>query len=389
MRAHNYRGRVLPFLSFIPAAIFSSICVGQALGPAKQVQQLFDNSWKVSDEGYQAAQQLFEQSKAKSPDDRRLPLAMALVAVKNFKNADAQTYLDQAIPNTSSAADPITLTAWRMKIWLQGLKKDDAAAQSSVRTLAGLLNADTPSTDATQTAKWLGGVLGYYSGPASAQNAEAWQTAITNQLKGPLGEALADGKADALKQYQQLQSDQAALRAEMKSKNAAKRADDMKRTEAAEAAAADKLKKLNDPSTKDSSDAKTKKSEAAAQQELQRLQDQGNRLERQLNDEMRKPARNERGIARLRQELTNIQQQVASMNTSGAQPAAAKQGQEAEKKRLQNLQAGLEAKDKRLANSSDDVAATPLDAKISLITTYAPIDLDQEKQRILDSFAGK
>lgn len=108
-----------------------------------------------------------------------------------------------------------------------------------------------------------------------------------------------------------------------------------------------------------------------------------------MNDEMRKPARNERGIARLRQELTNIQQQVASMNASGVQPAAAKQGQDAEKKRLQNLQAGLEAKDKRLANSSDDVAATPLDAKISLITTYAPIDLDQEKQRILDSFAGK
>lgn len=82
---------------------------------------------------------------------------------------------------------------------------------------------------------------------------------MTNQLKGPLADALADGKADALKEFQQLQTDQAALRAEMKSKNAAKRADDMKRTEAAEAAAADKLKKLNDPSTKDSSDAKAKK----------------------------------------------------------------------------------------------------------------------------------
>ena len=397
MRALSCHRTELIGVALSAAIVATLIGSAQALDLSGQLQQLFDNSWKPSQEGYQAAQQIFEKLDSAARGDRRLPLSMALVAVKNFKSTDAQKYLERVIPAHSSAIDATALTAWRLKIWLQALKKDDAAAQSSVRELASLLGTDgrvSPATESKETAQWLGGVLGYYSGPAAGQtagtNMEAWQSDVTKQFTGPLAEALADGKAAALKQYQQLQADQAALRAEMKAKNAAKRADEMKRNEAAQAAAADKLKKLDDKSAKDSPDAKSNKNDAtAAQRELQRLQDQGNRLERQLQEELRRPVRNERGIARLRQELTAIQQQIGSASVSGGQPAAIKQGKESEKKRLENLQTSLEAKDKQLASASDDVVSTPLDAKIALLSTYAPIDLDQEKQRILDSYTPK
>jgi hypothetical protein len=375
-----------------------AVCTAAAASPAGQLQQLFDGSWKPSPEGYEAAQQQFQQLQAVAAGDVRVPLSMALIAAKNYSYDDAQKYLEQSIAGGSKTKiDPIMLAALRLKIWVQVQRKDYAAAQSSIRELARVLStedATLPHAESKQTAEWLGGVLGFYSGPGANQTpspiGDALASDVTKLLPGPLADTLADGKAAALKQYEQLQADQAVQRAELKSRNAAKRADEIQRNQTAQSAVAEKLKKLEDSASKSAADAKNNKTDTAAtQKEQQKLQDQGNSLQRQLDEELRKPNRNERSIGRLRQELNNVQQQLANAGTAGNPADASKQKLETEQKRLQGLQARLEARGKQLASAPDDTLTTSLDSKIAMLSTYAPIDLDQEKQRILDSYIAK
>ena len=258
-------------IGFIGLAVCWGICgaagfAAEQADVSRQLQDVFDNYWKPSPENFASAQQSLEQLQTSTPGDRRLPLAMALVSVKNFKNTDAQKILEQAIDDHSSKIDPTTLTAWRLKIWLQVLRKDDAAAVSSARQLGDLLSTDkavVPAAEVKEAAQWLGGVLGYYSGPAASQaaglNLDALQKDLTKELDSPLADAMTDGKAAALKQFQQLQSDQATMRADMKAKNAAKLPDDIQHNKDAEAAAAQKLKDLDKPAGKDKTDGKGNK----------------------------------------------------------------------------------------------------------------------------------
>ena len=106
--------------------------------------------------------------------------------------------------------------------------------------------------------------------------------------------------------------------------------------------------------------------------------------------EERSPQRNEKAIQGLQYQMNLLEHQLRGAgNDTGQQEAAKKQAAEAEKKRLQNLEGSLTAKSKQLANSNDDVVATPLDAKIASLSSYAPIDFEKEKQRILDSYSLK
>ncbi len=108
--------------------------------------------------------------------------------------------------------------------------------------------------------------------------------------------------------------------------------------------------------------------------------------------EERNPRHNERTMQGLRTRLTMLQQQAAQVgnNDNATQnEAAKKQAVEAEKKKLQSQVGMLEAKSKQLSSGSDDVVSTPIDAKLASLFSYAPIDLEKEKQRILDSYAVK
>ncbi len=87
---------------------------------------------------------------------------------------------------------------------------------------------------------------------------------------------------------------------------------------------------------------------------------------------------------KLRNELTSVDQQLQQSGGSSMP-----ESKDAQKKKLQEAQVALDAKVKQLEKESDDVTATPLDAKVDSLATYAPVDLEVEKQRILDSYAGK
>ncbi len=375
-----------------------------AAGTASQVQELFETAWKPSSEGFATAHQLFDQAKAAAPTDMRVPLAMSLISVRNYKNDEAAKYDDQALATSSASSktakklDPIDLAARRLKIYLQVLRKDHAGAQASMHELAGIIGTDdsiAPSEGARKTAEWLGGVVGFYAGPmsgtSSSPNARALQDDLGKQMKGVLANTMAEGKAASLKQFEQLQAQQAKARDDIKNKLASKRADDLKKAQTAQSAVAEKLSKIN--ATKDNPDAKSKKNEAAEKQ-VQNLQMQQNRLQQQLAMEMQKPRRNDQAILRLNAELTLLGQRIQQAQNGPGEneaqrEAAQKAAAEAEKKKLESQSATLEAKTKQLSSGSDDVISTPVDAKLVFLGNYAPIDWEKEKQRILDSYPAK
>ncbi len=252
-------------LGLLRLAVFVGVCaavvsISKAANVAGQIQELFDTAWKPSSEAFAAAHQQYDQAITAAPSDLRVPLAMALVSVKNFKNDEAAKYVDLALPNPSSGVakkgDPLNLAAWRLKIYLQVLRKDHAGAQASMHDLARMLaseDAVAPSEEAKKTADWLGGVLGYYAGPAAGQassvNADALQDDLNKQMKGALANAMADGKAAALKKFDELKTAQASAREDIKARLAAKAHEDLKKTQAAQTTLAEKIKNID--STKD------------------------------------------------------------------------------------------------------------------------------------------
>jgi hypothetical protein len=385
-------------LAIVAGMLPVGIRTAAAAGVAGQVHELLDSAWKPSSENFAAAHQLFDQAKAAAPNDMRVPLAMALLSVKNFKNDEAAKYVDMALPAASAGGatakkiDPLNLSARRLKIYLQVLRKDQTGAQASMHDLAALLGTDdtiAPSQEAKNTAEWLGGVLGYYAGPAAGQggvNVDALQNELATQMKGALANVMADGKAAALKQFDQLKADQAAALADIKARLAAKRSEDLKKTQTAQTALAEKMKNLDSGKVPEG---KAKTEDRAAE----KLKEDLAKIEQTIAMQEGNPRRNEKALQALKMRRAQLMQQMSTMANStqnaAQQEEAKKQAAEAEKKQLQAKMGTLEAKTKQLAGGAEGGVSTPVDAKLVSISSYAPVDLEKEKQRILESYAAK
>ncbi len=288
----------------------ATVSSGALSGVGAIVGQMLDSGWKLSPENYDACQDLFSKASAAAPRDGRIPLAMALVALKQYKHDDANRYLDQVLTTNSGAGNnPQNISAREIQIWLSESKKDTAVAQSGMHDLAAAITngsstnsassaADStaanqmsaPSDDAKNAARWLGGAVGYFTGPAAAEmqplGVGPLDTDMKSVLTGSLAAVYQEGKDAAAKQYAQLQKDQVAERADMKAKNAAKRADEIKKTQAESAAIGDKLKKLDDNSTT-ANDTKGKKgATTSADNDRPRLLEHAQQLKAQLEAAM-------------------------------------------------------------------------------------------------------
>jgi hypothetical protein len=388
---------------------------------ANEIQQVLETGWKPSADNYAAAQQQYEQNKAAAAGDARAPLAIALVSLKNRKMDDAQKYLAQAIAASGTKLDPTAIAVRRLKIYLDVFRKDATSAQAGMHALAQLLATDdpiAPRPESKQAAEWMGSVIGYLAGPAAEQNfplkADVVQADVLAVLKGPLANSVNDGKAAALKQYDSLKQQQAAARNELKSSRAAKRADEIKQVEAQKKIVEDKLKKLEDPSAsstattglagtgKKDGKAAAKDSKDAAkiaeeqQQKAQQMEQQAAILTRQIQQERRKARPNNDMIMSWGTQLTLLRQKAMESGFTPdqmqmqQQEDQKKQSVEAERKRLRGQETQLNNKLKQLTSAMDNQnVPTPVDAKIAAINSYASIDLEQEKQRIVASYAAR
>src|SRR5262249_3500897 len=150
-----------------------------------------------------------------SPADVRIPYAMALVAIQNHQWADAAQLL-----NTALAGGRPLLPIRRTSIWLHLNRKEFEPAQQEMRELSGLLTANPTSATAQDTARWLGKVIGFYSGPGAnrikAADLDSLVSDLIAKFSGPLLDAFNQGQDETAKSIEDLQTQQATLREQAK-----------------------------------------------------------------------------------------------------------------------------------------------------------------------------
>lgn len=98
------------------------------------------------------------------PDDPRVSYALALIALRNFKQTEAIDHLEQAI-----VVDPAYLPAWRLRLGLQLKGKHYLETVERLYELADVVGRASPSPPdgelREQIAEYIGRVIAYLEGP--------------------------------------------------------------------------------------------------------------------------------------------------------------------------------------------------------------------------------
>lgn len=98
------------------------------------------------------------------PDDPRVSYALALIALRNFKQTEAIDHLEQAI-----AVDPAYLPAWRLRLGLQLKGKHYLETVDRLYDLADVVGRASPSPPdgerREQIAEYIGRVIAFLEGP--------------------------------------------------------------------------------------------------------------------------------------------------------------------------------------------------------------------------------
>ena len=398
-------------LSKLNAAIWLTILAtarcasaGDPSPTAAQIRQLFDAGWKPSQAAYTAAQEHYDQAKRLAPGDERVSFAMALVAVQNHRPADASKYLGEAVSNGRSL-----LPILRARIWLDVVRRDTDSAKTDIRDLARQLSADNLSAnraDNLESAHWLGIVLGYYSGPGKTQISHTDQVSldaeVSAQLKGPLATSFAAGRNAFDERFKKLQTELAEARKEVKATNEAKLPDERQQIETAIRDCYDKRRRAS----RDVENIRNGEDNVPVLEMYNSIQQQ---LKELKNDRDFWESRSHRGgglkgentdksdsradDAKYNLDETNRKGRAVEDRLSALAPQMQKiQAQLAPLLEIiqqqESLLQSLKKKQKQLAQpaSENDDATRALDAAAKSFTTYAGIDLDQEKKRILESY---
>jgi hypothetical protein len=329
---------------------------------------------------------------------------MALVALRNHQMADAASYLKQA----SAVGNP-PLGALRTVAWLQLLRGDHKAAQSTMREIADRIAADPSAADGPQAAQWLGRVLGFYDTPGSSQiqpeELSSLESDLKSKLPAPLVAELEAGQKLSLKMYDQLLDQQATARREASERLTKKRDQDRKQNDAALAAVVEKLSKAEQQlgADKESAQNSGQMSDEDKKKELQRLvQDaqQQAASTRNLSRDKASTAQgmagggvgnpNKTALARRREAEAKIQQDIQQAAAiAGTGGSAKAQMSKAEVERLRATQERLQAKADELAKSVSESPPTVFDAKLSSVATYVELDLEQARKALLASYSAR
>jgi len=371
---------------------------------AAEVQQLLEIGWKASPDSYTDAQDRYGRLRQAFRKDVRGPFAIALVALKNHNGQDAAKYFDEAVANGQTLF-PIR----RVKIWRDVVHKEKALAKTDIRELARLLSVDPAMADRLEyqeTARWLGVVLGYYAGPGctelGAADREALDVEISGMLKGSLAAALADGKSAVHVQFEKLVAELSDARQKIKEDKEAvlpeerqKNLDALAEATANRETAEQKLKQFEQSSDefvtlKNKHDTLRQRIDALRQELNDRggpdlpkntgNKDKDDRADQEFKDSIARENR-------IRNELRSL---------GNTENAMFKQLDKLEGpllyaiRKQQKLEQDYRKKLSQLAKpvAEDNAATTALAAKLKSFTTYAGIDLEQEKKRILESYAA-
>ena len=395
------------------ATIAIGVCSAWAAEPAAPAPavQLLQTGWKSSAGNYAAAQRQYDQARHDAPQDVRIPFAMALVALQNHHLPEASKYLEEGL----SSGKPL-LPLRRTRIWLAVRLNDKPAATGRIQELARILAADEASAnraDYQQSAGWLGAVIGYYTGPGKNQlkaaDLAALDAELVTTLKGPLAVKFAEGKAGVEKQFLELQSELTPALAKSKAANEAKRADDRQKNDAALVDATDRRTRAEQEITsfrqENNADA-TEREFNQLNNQLRFLKAKRTSLEADLRSaESDARSSDSKDSDRGRIQSDAIERQLKILDSTvdadkGRLDTVSRSVQQirdhcqplvqvAQISRKQQIQLTTLKRQLDHPVSAYDNATTALEAKVKSISTYAGIDLEEEKTRILATYGAK
>jgi DNA repair exonuclease SbcCD ATPase subunit len=373
---------------------------------ADQVRSILEIAWKPSPESYETAKQRYEEAKAAVPGDVRIPYALALVAMRNYQSKEAGKYLAEAL----SGGKPL-LPIRRVQIYLEVLEKNKDAAVADLKQLVQVLAAADPNrADAQETSRGLGQVIGYLKGPGSGQlspdQVAALGTEISGKLNGVLGDTYASGASQAANQYAQFQKQLSQAHQDAKTRNETKLAESRKHNDIA---------LTNATQSRSSVEEAYNKLKESYQQEAANKSSQLDQLARNFKDlnvsitqmqnllsgeqQKRTDQQNNAYITQLQDSIKianenqkKLDQQARDIRAWFKERDREDRSMSQELSKLQTLEDGLTRRSKDLEKTNvndNDSGTAALESKVASFKTYADIDLEQEKNRILKTFEPK
>jgi hypothetical protein len=370
---------------------------------AEEVRQILESGWKSSPENYDAARQHYELGKTAAPGDVRTPYAMALVAMHCYRPKEAGEYLAETIAN----GKPL-LPIRRAKTCLDLREKNKEAAVADLEQLIGLLAAADPShTDAMESARWLGCIMGYLNGPGQGQlspdQLAKLGTEIADKLKGPMGDAFTAGANQTGNQYAQFLKQLTQAHQDAKQRNETKLAEARRQNTSALANATEARASVEE--SYKSFQARYPQEVADNRRELGQIQSDYSflgttisQLQTALVAEQQKQTeqQNPNYMSQLNDNLTKARDRERQLETRASNINAWFKRMDAqdrtlsrELKKSQVLEDALTRKDKDLEKTKiteNDSSTAALESKVNSLNTYADIDLEQEKARILRTY---
>ncbi len=397
-----------------------------------EVLQLFQQGEKYSASALATVEEHYQQLRSTTRDPR-WDYAYLLMLIKQHDNDNA---LRVAAALAESAADP--LPAYRAKVWLEMNKKKYAAAMADMDLLSQRLpkadGAGEAEAGPRDASRFIGRMLGFLEGPAAEavnqSTREELRIKIIDRLTPSRRQAMDDARRAVVKRFSELDLKEEQVKTDAKVEEQQEKEQLRDQVEKDKAAVGQQQSDLAEKAAKLRADLDRELDQFDAvirplTSQLARLEAVAGTNNRQLsfaqaqiadlfvqlqneNDQNRRFAINAQ-INSINNQADALRRNLASVNSEAAGLVAQRNALQAKRNgvvargqdalsQLDRDGAGLRREEGKLRND-EKRAKSPatgvtsrsrsMSAKIAAFTTYEEFPIEQEKQRLLDSFGAK
>jgi hypothetical protein len=421
--------RYIPF-SFL-ALILATPSPADEARLAADVRQILELGWSRSLTNVKLAEQLLPQAQAAAPGDPRPAYALVLAELKQYRTKEAGQHAQSLL-----AAQPRYRPGLAARVWIETQQRNYPGALAAMASLAEAM-ADLPpdeQAESEELGRYLGRMFGYLEGPAGNDVNPEVLLRHEQQIVAPLRpfarQAFQNGRADVAGEFAALSGTKQQTVAEEKAAaEAQKQADQARLAGEKQEVAADKAG-LEETAVKVRSEAESLLSEidkklAPLESQLIQVTARASVLNGQMiaidADIGRLRLRHDTAVgdenaglrSRLRFDIDRLARQYdilaieyRSLDLEARRINAARAalfaerngviaGYEAEMKRLGVTYKKLSNQETKIAREEKEASepvtgntsrVKALSARVTALPTYQPYPLEQEKQRLLESF---
>ncbi len=219
------------------------------------MEQLLTVGWKFNPDNMASAIEMYRELKTAKPNDLNLSHAMALVAFRQQKHAEAKQLL-----RTTIEKSPNSVTLRETELWLLVVTKDYEALLQTINNLGTDFKDPQRAMAIKSIAGFSGNLIGYLQGPLgktlpktiTAQRLTAFEDQLLKTWPTELAQLYSQQKQATLEKYQTAKAQFESNRGEVATQQSQDRAKELEQNKADQAdtskqltdtqAAADKLK---------------------------------------------------------------------------------------------------------------------------------------------------